>query len=79
MPSQASLISTGQVIHALPSWLTLPANVKPEGQNHIKTFYGCNLRAPALPTNIRLGWKGIPGTNTLAHYENPQITAVKIL
>jgi hypothetical protein len=25
----------------------------------------------ALPTNIRLGWKGLPGTSTLAYYENP--------
>jgi hypothetical protein len=25
---------------------------------------------PALPTNIRLDWKGLPGTNTLAYYEN---------
>ncbi len=25
----------------------------------------------ALPTNIRLVWKGVPGTNTLAYYENP--------
>ncbi len=33
--------------------------------------------APALPTNISLGWKGLPGTNTLANYENPQITALK--
>ena len=24
----------------------------------------------ALPANIRLGWKGLPGTNTLAHYKN---------
>ncbi len=22
-------------------------------------------------TNIRLGWKGLPETNTLAYYENP--------
>ena len=27
--------------------------------------------ALALPTNIRLGWKRLPGTNTLAYYENP--------
>jgi hypothetical protein len=26
--------------------------------------------APDIPTNIRLGWKGLPGTNTLAYYEN---------
>jgi hypothetical protein len=24
-----------------------------------------------LPTNIRLDWKGLLGTNTLAYYENP--------
>jgi len=24
-----------------------------------------------LPTNTRLGWTGLPGTNTLAYYENP--------
>jgi hypothetical protein len=28
-------------------------------------------RLLASPTNIRLGWKGLPGTNTLAYYENP--------
>jgi len=33
--------------------------------------------APALPTNIRLGWKGLPGTNALAYYEKSQFTAVK--
>ncbi len=35
---------------------------------------GYNL---ALPTNIRLGWKGFPGTNTLAYYEIPYVTTVK--
>jgi hypothetical protein len=25
----------------------------------------------ASPANIRLGWIGLPGTNTLAYYENP--------
>ncbi len=24
---------------------------------------------PALPANIRLGWKGLPGTNVLAYNE----------
>ncbi len=33
--------------------------------------------ALALPANIKLSWKGLPGTNTLAYYENPQITTVK--
>jgi hypothetical protein len=27
-----------------------------------------------LPAIIRLGWKGLPGTNTLAYYENSLIT-----
>ncbi len=27
--------------------------------------------------HARVGWKGLPGTNTLAYNENPQITAVK--
>ncbi len=27
------------------------------------------VRLLALPTNIRLGWEGLPGTNTLAYYE----------
>ncbi len=26
-------------------------------------------RLLALPPNIRLGWKGLPGINALAHYE----------
>jgi hypothetical protein len=30
----------------------------------------------ALPTNTRLGWKGLPGTNTLAYYRNSLITTV---
>ncbi len=30
--------------------------------------------APALPAIIRLGWKGLPETNTLAYYESSQIT-----
>jgi hypothetical protein len=30
-----------------------------------------------LPANIRLGWKGLPGTNTLAYNKNLYITAIK--
>jgi hypothetical protein len=33
--------------------------------------------ALALPANIRLDLKGLPGTNTLPYYENLYITAVK--
>jgi hypothetical protein len=34
-------------------------------------------RLLASPTNIRLSWKGLPGTNTLAYYKNPLITVIK--
>jgi hypothetical protein len=34
-------------------------------------------QAQALLANSRQGWKGLSQTNTLAYYENPQITAVK--
>jgi hypothetical protein len=34
------------------------------------------IYALALSANIRHGWKNLPGTNTLAYYENPQITLV---
>jgi hypothetical protein len=30
-----------------------------------------------LPTNIKLGWKGLPGTNTLAYYVHLKITGEK--
>jgi hypothetical protein len=33
--------------------------------------------ARAYPANIRLGWKGSPGTNILAYYKNMSITAIK--
>jgi hypothetical protein len=52
--------------------------VRPEAyfrETHLK---GASLgQAPALLTNIRLGWKGLPGTNTLAYYEHSQLTDVK--
>jgi hypothetical protein len=35
------------------------------------------VRLLALHTKIRLGCKGLPGTNTLAYYEHLSITDVK--
>jgi hypothetical protein len=44
---------------------------------HLK---GASFRyALAFDENIRLGWKGLPKTNTLAYYGNPKITTVKSL
>ncbi len=34
-------------------------------------------QARALPTNIRLGWKGLPVTNARAFYEKSQLTHAK--
>jgi hypothetical protein len=36
-------------------------------------------RLLALPTNIRLDWKSLPGTNTPVFYENSQISDKKVL
>jgi hypothetical protein len=30
-----------------------------------------HVRLLASPVNIRLDWKGLPRTNTLAYYKNP--------
>jgi hypothetical protein len=37
----------------------------------VKNLLGAPLYGSLLawPTNIRLGWKGFPGTNALAYYE----------
>jgi hypothetical protein len=32
-----------------------------------------------LPTNIRLGWIGLPGTNTLAYWAHLLVTKKKLL
>jgi hypothetical protein len=34
-------------------------------------------RLLASPTNIGLGWKGLPGKNAQAYYEKSKLTAVK--
>ncbi len=43
---------------------------RPEDYPRASQLKGSSLeKAPALPTNIRLGWKGLPGTNTLTYYK----------
>ncbi len=47
-----------------------------------KSMFVCDLEVEkflALPTNVRLGWKCSPRTNTVAYYENVQITDQKVL
>jgi hypothetical protein len=34
-------------------------------------------KAPALLANVRLGWKGLPGTNIIAYYKHFKITDKK--
>jgi hypothetical protein len=35
-------------------------------------------KSPSLVSNIRLGRKGLPGSNTLAYYKHLKMTVVKI-
>ncbi len=52
--------------------------VRPGPYPRVKYLEGALLdKAPALLTNIRLGWTGLPRTNTLAYYKNSQITDMK--
>jgi hypothetical protein len=45
--------------------------VRPGAYPIVEHLKGTTLGlAPFLPTNIRLGWKGFPKTNTLAYYEH---------
>jgi len=43
----------------------------PGAYPEVEHLKGSSLgQALALPTNIILGWKGLPGSNTIAYYEN---------
>jgi hypothetical protein len=46
---------------------------------HLKWFQPRYGRLLALPSNIKLGWKGLPRTNTLVNYEDVYITDKKII
>ncbi len=44
--------------------------MRPEAYPRVEHLQGVSLgQAPALPTIIRLGCKGLPETNTLAYYD----------
>jgi hypothetical protein len=45
---------------------------KRKTKTRVKPLSGAPLwgRLLALLTNVRLGWKGLPGTNTLVYYEH---------
>jgi hypothetical protein len=36
-------------------------------------IYGVRNKLECLSLNTRLGWKGLPGTNTLAYYGNRKL------
>jgi hypothetical protein len=69
---------------AVKSFITLPSGlsklisclrVRPEPPR-VK-YLSSMVRLLALPKNIRLGWKGLQGTNSLAYYVHLENTAVK--
>ncbi len=52
--------------------LGLPLQKKFPGSVHSRSFQPCIIlmgKVPILPPNIRLGWKNLPGKNTLAYFE----------
>jgi hypothetical protein len=52
--------------------------VRPEADPRVEHLKGGSLKwTPALIKNIRPGWKGSPGKNTLAYFVNLQIKTVK--
>jgi hypothetical protein len=51
--------------------------VRPRAYLRLENLKGALLwLAPALRANIKLGWKGLPGANTLAYNEHLYITVV---
>jgi hypothetical protein len=51
---------------------------RPGAYPRVELLKGPSLRwAGATLTNIRMGWKGLPGTNTLAYYEHSEIAGMK--
>ncbi len=56
---------------SLPS-LFYCLQVRPGAYPRVEYMKSSSLqgRLLALPTNIRLGWEGLQGTNTLAYYEH---------
>ncbi len=63
------------VYDLLDGHLLLCANVIKLKVNHLKA--DSLWEAPALLASIRVGWNGLPGTNTLAYYEHLTITSIK--
>jgi hypothetical protein len=61
-------------------WKTFSTKSRPRAyprEDHLK---GSPIgQAPALATSIILGWKGLPGENALAYYENLLHMAVNVL
>jgi hypothetical protein len=58
------------VIYGFSSYARVFVHGKPFQSSQM--FSGAPLygRPLALPTKIRLGWKSLPGTNTLVYYKN---------
>ncbi len=51
---------------------------KTKSYNRVEHLKGASLgQALASPANIRLGYKGLAGTNALAYNEKSSLTAVK--
>jgi hypothetical protein len=67
-----SLASLSSLVYCL--WIILQPR-------RIKHLLGVPLKGKllALPTNIRVSWKGLPGTNGPAYYKNSKLRTEKVL
>ncbi len=58
----------------------IPTNIRPRAcivKLIMTIIYGFRKKLECLYLNTRLGWKGLPGTNTLAYYGNRKSTPKK--
>ncbi len=63
-----------------PSQPSLMFLVKARSYPRVEHLKSASLgQASAVPANIMLGWRDLTVTNTLAHYKNLLITAIKNL
>jgi hypothetical protein len=64
--SSLSLASLSSLVYCL--W------ARPGAYPRVEHLKGSSIRqVPALPTNIRPGWKGLPGTNTLTYWAHSSV------
>ncbi len=71
-PNKLERLSLASLFRIVYCWW-----VRLEAYPRVDYLKGASLgQALALPATTRLGWKGLPRTNTLVYYRNPKIMAI---